>query len=93
MLDDIRAEGLAGEVAGLEESGGLGEGGREARVALGGVGVALEGRGRLDAVRDAVEARGERGGVGEVGVAVIQSNLEPARPMSRSGAQGPSNSA
>ena len=63
MLDDVRAEGLAGEVAGLEAVGGLGEGGRELR-AVGGVGVALEGWGRLDAVRDAVEAGGERGGGG-----------------------------
>src|SRR5262249_36907835 len=70
VLDDLLPEGALGEFTRFECVDGLGKGVRHARQRLGCVDVALEAGGRLDPVRDAVEARGECRGEGEVGVAV-----------------------
>src|SRR5687768_16526951 len=70
VLDDVLAERLLRERARGEAVGGLRQGIRHALDVARGIDVALEAGRRLDPVADAVQARGERRGEAEVGIAV-----------------------
>src|SRR5688572_13559055 len=70
VLDDFRAEDGLGEGARLEAGQRVAQVARDARELARRVEVALEARRRLELLLDAVEARGERGGEGEVRIGV-----------------------
>src|SRR4051812_16769021 len=74
VLDDLGAECARGEIAGGKKLDGVAQAVGHPRQALRGVDVADEAFRRVDAVRDAVEPRGERRGEGEVRVAVGSGN-------------------
>src|SRR5690606_12584266 len=67
--DDVGAEGVLGEGAGLPQFGGLAQGGGDVFV-VGGVGVAGAGVGQLKSLLDAVQSGGDHARHGEVRVDV-----------------------